>query len=173
MTETTTTLNRQHAIDAAANKLVDTELPLDDRFDNENGSILNILFSKVQSVARIKSKAGAVRANHWHKTDDHYAYVESGAVIYVEHELKEDGSIKSPGAAQTFKAGQAFYTPPGRAHAMIFPVETVIYTFARNTRDHEGHEADVVRVKVISDSFAKELIQQYHLDNPSHAVSSR
>ena len=137
------------------------ELPLDDKFDNHNGTITNILFAPVQSVARIVSAKGAIRANHWHRTDDHFAYVESGAVIYLEHGLDGHTQIQNPGTAQTFKAGQAFYTPPGRAHAMVFPVDTVIYTFARNKRDHANHEADVVRLEVVSREFADKLIADF------------
>jgi quercetin dioxygenase-like cupin family protein len=136
------------------------EVPLDDHFDNHNGSILNVLFGDVKSVARIESCKGAVRANHWHKTDDHYTYVESGAVIYAQHDLI-DGKLVNPGAAQTFKAGQMFYTPPGKAHAMVFPVDSVIWTFARNVRDHEHHEEDVVRIEVVSRTFADQLIADY------------
>ncbi len=159
-----TTLNRQYTDEVLAGRPPENpELPLDDVFDNEKGSITNILFAPVQSVARILSAAGSVRANHWHRTDDHFAYVERGAVIYVQHNLV-NGKLVNPGIAVTFKAGQGFYTPPREAHAMIFPVETVIYTFARNVRDHENHEADVVRIEVVSPAFAAQLIEAYHAE---------
>jgi hypothetical protein len=42
-----------------------------------------------------------------------------------------------------------FFTPPLVEHAMFFPEPTTFITFAKNVRDHEHHEDDVVRVKLV------------------------
>ena len=34
-------------------------------------------------------------------------------------------------------------------HGMKFPVDTVLLTLSRNTRDQESYEADVVRVEMV------------------------
>ena len=121
------------------------DVPLDAPFVNENGKIQNLLLERFTSAAIITSVAGAVRANHYHKTDWHYSYVVTGAVQYYWRAV---GSSEPP-KSQTFPAGTMFFTPPMVEHAMFFPEATSFITFAKNVRDHEHHESDVVRVKLI------------------------
>jgi dTDP-4-dehydrorhamnose 3,5-epimerase-like enzyme len=118
---------------------------LDEPFVNENGVIQNLLLERFTSAAIITSVAGAVRANHYHKTDWHYSYVVSGEVDYYERRV---GSREAP-KCERFPVGTMFFTPPLIEHAMFFPQATTFITFAKNIRDHEHHEEDVVRVKLI------------------------
>jgi quercetin dioxygenase-like cupin family protein len=97
------------------------------------------------TVSVLYSKAGAVRANHWHRTDDHALYILTGAVEYYERAV---GSSDMP-RPQRFGPREMFYTPPMREHAMRFVEDTLMVSISSNTRTHEEHEADVVRVEVI------------------------
>lgn len=124
------------------------EVPLDAPFINENGIIQNLLLERFTSAAIITSVAGAVRANHYHKTDWHYAYVVSGAIDYFWRAV---GSKEQP-TKRRFGPQTMFFTPPMVEHAMFFPEPTAFITFARNVRDTEHHEADLVRVKLIEAS---------------------
>lgn len=139
---------------AAGDYPSDPFVPLDDKFKNDNGEILNVLFSECRSVARIGSFRGKVRANHWHRTDWHYALVESGQVLYFERAVG-DTEVPTP---RLFAAGQMFFTPPNREHAMLFMEDTVIYTLAKNVRTHEEHEADVVRVEFVTPAVIDKYI---------------
>jgi quercetin dioxygenase-like cupin family protein len=120
-------------------------VPLDAPFVNANGEIQNLVLERFTSAALITSVAGAVRANHYHKTDWHYSYVVSGSVWYY---WRPTGSKGKP-QHQVFPAGTMFFTPPNVEHAMVFPEATAFLTFAKNVRDHEHHEADVVRVNLV------------------------
>lgn len=120
-------------------------VPLDQPFVNDNGVIQNILLERFTSVALIRSVPGAIRANHWHKTDWHYAYVLKGSIWYYWRPV---GSKDKP-RHEKFAAGQMFFTPPNVEHAMFFPEDTDFITMAKNIRDTEHHEDDVVRVKLI------------------------
>jgi dTDP-4-dehydrorhamnose 3,5-epimerase-like enzyme len=120
-------------------------VPLDQPFVNENGQIQNILLERFTSVAFIKSVPGAIRANHFHKTDWHYSYVLTGSVWYYWRPVGATGKPKH----QKFPAGTMFFTPPNVEHAMFFPEDTDFITMAKNIRDTEHHESDVVRVKLI------------------------
>jgi len=120
-------------------------VPLDPAFVNQNGSIQNILLERFTSAAVITSVAGSVRANHYHLTDWHYSYVVSGSVEYYHRPV---GSKERP-KHETYPAGTMFFTPPNMEHAMFFPEPTVFLTLAKNVRDHEHHEADVVRVPLV------------------------
>lgn len=149
--------NREYA-DAVARGAFpsDPAVPLDDRFVDERGEILNVLFTDVKSIARLGSKRGSVRANHVHSTDWHYALVEFGKVLYFERDV---GSKEVP-EPRVFGAGEMFFTPPGREHAMLFAEDSVIYTFAKNTRTHENHEADLARVDFITPALAEKFFSQ-------------
>ena len=99
----------------------------------------------MKSAVVIESKAGSLRANHYHKTDWHYCYVVSGEMEYV-HRLT--GS-NSPPEKIIVKEGEMVFTPPMVDHGMKFPVDTVFLTLSRNPRDQESYEADVVRVEFV------------------------
>lgn len=126
-------------------------------FTDERGTISNILFKETQSIARIWSKRGAIRANHIHRTDWHYTLLESGTVLYFEREI---GSKVIP-EPTAFGPGTMFFTPPVREHAMLFAQDSVIYTFARNVRSHDNHEADLERVDFITPGLAADFLARW------------
>lgn len=117
-------------------------VPLGNRHVNDNGEILNLLEKDCGSVTLITSKDGAIRANHYHREDWHYTHVLSGRVYYYERAI---GATHIP-EPFVFEAGQTFFTPPRREHAMRFEGESKILTMSKRHRTHAEHEADVVRV---------------------------
>jgi hypothetical protein len=120
-------------------------VPLDEPIVNDKGTIQNLLLERFTSAALITSVKGSVRANHYHKTDWHYSYVVFGAVEYF---ARPAGSHDRPTQTR-FAAGTMFFTPPLVEHAMFFPEATTFITFAKNVRDHDHHEDDVVRVELV------------------------
>ena len=130
-------------------------VPLPGAFENDAGWIANLLLKPVRSVAAIRSRAGSVRANHYHRTDWHYAYVVSGRVLYFERAV---GAKEIP-RPLAYHPGDMFFTPPGREHAMLFPESTLILTFAKNVRSHEEHEADLVRVEFVTPDVAATFLE--------------
>lgn len=138
--------NRQYTALVEAGKFPeDPEVPIDAPFMNANGLIVNLLLEKFTSVALIGSQAGAIRANHYHKTDWHYAFVLKGGVDY---HWRPVGSKEVP-ECRFFGQGQMFFTPPLVEHAMCFSEDTEFVTFAKNVRDAEHHEEDLVRVPLM------------------------
>jgi quercetin dioxygenase-like cupin family protein len=130
-------------------------VPLDAPFVNQNGGIQNLLLSGFTSAAVIESNRGALRANHYHKTDWHYTYIIDGTVWYYWKGAPGTPTEKEESSA-IFHKGEVFFTPPMMIHAMFFPDRGRILTLAKNARDHESHEADLVRVEIIratEDSF--------------------
>lgn len=128
-------------------------VPKGNAFIDDRGKIENVLLEKIASVARITSKRGTVRANHFHETDWHYAYVESGSVLYFERRAGE--KLADP---IHYRAGDTFFTPPRVEHAMLFAEDSVIWTFAKNVRTHENHEEDVVRVTMVTPEIAARYV---------------
>lgn len=129
-------------------------VPLASAFTDPRGEIFNLLLGEISSVGLIRSKRGAVRANHLHKTDWHFTYVANGSVLYFE---RSAGAPDIPTPTE-FRALSMFFTPPGVEHAMLFTQDTDILTFARNIRSHDNHEADLVRVEFITPKIVERYV---------------
>jgi dTDP-4-dehydrorhamnose 3,5-epimerase-like enzyme len=126
--------------------LDDPIVPITKSFADARGSILPLADEEMKSAVFITSKAGSIRANHYHKTDWHYCYVLSGSIDYY---FRPVGS-KQPPQHVKVKTGQIFFTPPMIEHAMCFPEDTAFVCLGRNSRAQEVYEADVVRVDVVT-----------------------
>jgi quercetin dioxygenase-like cupin family protein len=124
----------------------DAIVPLEAPHVDERGAIQPLVDRKMLSALMISSKQGALRANHYHRTDWHYCYVVEGAIEYFH---RPHGSDTEPERVLVQK-GEMFFTPPMVDHAMRFPEDTVFLTLGRNPRDQESYEADVVRIEVVS-----------------------
>ncbi|MEE9275731.1 MAG: cupin domain-containing protein [bacterium] len=118
---------------------------LEEPFVDERGVIQNLVDAPMRTAVLIESKKGAVRANHYHKSDWHYCYVLSGSIEYYHRPV---GSGAEP-ECQLVRKGQVFFTPPMVEHAMKFPEDAVFLTLSRNPRDHESYESDLVRTRLI------------------------
>ncbi len=118
---------------------------LEKPFVDSRGKIQPLVDVMMKSAVMIESKAGSLRANHYHKTDWHYCYVVSGEIEYFH---RPTGSDQEPELI-TVREGEMVFTPPMVDHGMKFPVDTVFLTLSRNTRDQESYEADVVRVEMV------------------------
>jgi quercetin dioxygenase-like cupin family protein len=122
---------------------------------DERGLITNLLLLDVACVSEINSRRGAVRANHWHREDWHFAYVVSGRVAYLERAVDAAAFPE----VHLFAPGELFFTPPGREHAMVFLEDARILTFSRRRRDHTSHEEDVVRVDFVPAALVAALLR--------------
>jgi len=119
---------------------------LEKPFVDVRGNIQPLVDTMMKSVVMIHSKAGSLRANHYHKTDWHYCYVISGAIEYLH---RPTGSEDEPEVILV-KESEMVFTPPMIDHGMRFPVDTTFLTLSRNPRDQASYEADVVRVDMVS-----------------------
>ncbi len=118
-------------------------IPIREPFVDARGEIRNLIDAPFMSAAVITSVKGAVRGNHYHKTDDHYCWLQRGEMVYLHRLMGQVGQAER----WTIKAGQMFYTPPGYEHAMHFTTDSVLLVFAKNNREIAHYEADTVRVK--------------------------
>lgn len=123
---------------------------LDRLFSDARGEIRPLLEREMRSAVLISSVKGALRANHYHRTDWHYCYVLSGCIDYRYRTHGDSG----PGERVLVRSGQMVFTPPMVDHAMLFPEDTVFLTLSRNPRDQATYEADVVRVDFVDPASA-------------------
>ncbi len=118
---------------------------LEEPFTDNRGSIKPLVDRMMKSAVLIESKAGSLRANHYHKTDWHYCYVITGVIEYYH---RPTGSKEEP-KVLLVEEGQMVFTPPMIDHGMKFPVDTVFLTLSRNPRDQDTYEADVIRINML------------------------
>ncbi len=111
-------------------------------FVNAAGSITNLAIGEFRTVSLIRSLAGSYRSRHYHSSDSHVLYVLEGRMVYWEREL--DGEYGEPIVVEQ---GESVHTGPLMVHQTYFPVNTVLISAAKNSRDHESHENDLVRVE--------------------------
>ena len=119
-------------------------------FTDQRGEIFNLLDLAIGSVSLITSVTGAVRANHYHKTDWHYCWMQKGAMDYYYRPV----DAKTPAKYLRVEEGQMVYTPPMEEHAMVFTSDAVMWCFAGNPRTSKDYESDTVRVPSIVPSRA-------------------
>jgi len=117
-------------------------IPQPQPFVDERGAIQNLVEVPFGSALVITSVKGAVRGNHYHKTDYHYAWLQRGGLIYYHRPVGDT----APPKRWVITPGQIFYTPPMYEHAMHFTEDAVLIVFARNTRQMANYEEDVVRI---------------------------
>lgn len=122
---------------------------------DERGEIERLGEGPWRSVLRISSKAGTVRANHYHQHDSHLCFLESGKLRYLYRPLRHAAGKSAYDEAVPLEEiiilpGQLFYTPPQVAHAMHFLEDSVFYALTPRTGDREEYEGDVVRVVLLS-----------------------
>jgi len=116
-------------------------------FTDERGDIIKLLDdgkTSIKSVLLITCNKGAIRANHYHKHDSHYAYMMSGSMEYTEQDLKTKKT-----EMVVVKKRDLVFTPPMTPHAMKFLEESVFLTLATESRHHDHYEDDLVRIKII------------------------
>lgn len=115
--------------------------------EDARGVIEKLAEGDFQSVLRITSKAGTVRANHYHKRDAHLCYLVRGKIEYVHRAALNDQATLE---RLVIEPGQLFYTPPLVAHAMRFLEDSEFYCFTASPRRTQGeYEDDVVRVPLV------------------------
>ena len=116
--------------------------PLRAPFADARGEIQNLVDAPFTSAAVIRSVKGAVRGNHYHQTDYHYCWLQSGEMIYAHRPVGD----ATPPRQWVIEPGQLFYTPPRYEHVMVFTKDSVFFVFARNNREMANYEADTIRI---------------------------
>lgn len=115
--------------------------------DDPRGVIEKLAEGQFQSILRITSKAGSVRANHYHTRDSHLCYLVRGKMEYVYRDARDE---HAPLQRVVITPGQLFYTPPLVAHAMHFLEDSEFYAFSTESRSGpDAYEGEIVRVTLV------------------------
>jgi len=118
-------------------------------FIDARGAITMVLDENdmpVKSVLLITCTKGAVRANHFHKEDSHWAFMLTGKMRYTEAPVGAGDDKKEVAIVE---AGDMVYSPPMVMHAMEFLEDSVFLAFATKSRKDGAYEDDTVRVNLV------------------------
>jgi quercetin dioxygenase-like cupin family protein len=123
------------------------KVSLPEGFLDGRGKILPIVddFANVQVI---HSNKGAVRANHYHKTDSHYCYLITGKVEYYWRNHGED-KIQN----EAFVAGELFLTGPNIDHQMVFQEDSIMVVVSEFKRDAVSYDADIVKIPPLNENI--------------------
>lgn len=121
-------------------------VPVPTPFVDERGSIQNLVDEALGSALVIRSAQGAIRGNHYHKTDFHYCWLEKGGMIYAHRPVGKEEPLRE----WIIRPGQIFYTPPMFEHVMLFTEASILFVVAKNKRTMPYYEEDTIRISPLS-----------------------
>jgi quercetin dioxygenase-like cupin family protein len=105
-------------------------------FEDDRGTITDLIENTDYAVTIVRSEAGAVRGNHLHKKTAQWAYVLSGRMRVTT----------GPEQAEV-RAGQMVFNQPGEPHAWLALQDTVCVVFAKGPRAGRNYESDTYRLE--------------------------
>lgn len=115
---------------------------------DKRGEMSNLLPAKIKiaSALLITSKKGSIRANHYHKKDEHYTFLLKGKMKYTYSPVNQKNKQK-----KTFLVteGEIVYTPSMTAHAIKFLEDSVFIAFSTKPRNQGAYENDTVRIEFV------------------------
>ena len=107
-------------------------LSCDFHFNDDRGSLIQLVHSGYRQVNVITSKKGAFRGGHFHKQNEEAFYVVSGAL-----ELLVDGQV------HTFGQGDFFGIEPFDLHSFRFLEDTVLVSMYSQGVELEDGSKDI------------------------------
>jgi nucleoside-diphosphate-sugar epimerase/2-polyprenyl-3-methyl-5-hydroxy-6-metoxy-1,4-benzoquinol methylase/dTDP-4-dehydrorhamnose 3,5-epimerase-like enzyme len=134
-----------------------------DKFLDKRGCIDNFkLPEPINLIGLITSKAGTMRANHFHPIQEQKCLVVKGQFISILQDLIDKKSIKF---TQIVNEGEITVTRPNVAHAMVFTKDTTFLNLVRGEREHKNYGiTHTIPYQLVDNNQKKELIDRYKLN---------
>jgi quercetin dioxygenase-like cupin family protein len=110
-------------------------------FRDDRGEIIDVLKKgTIEYVTIIRSRQGAVRANHFHKDTYQYVYVLDGSLRVVSQMPGE------PASEAVLQAGDLILNVPQERHAFEALSDTTFLVLTRGPRGGDDYESDTYRL---------------------------
>tara|TARA_B100001029_G_C15057627_1_gene455673 strand:- start:1698 stop:2123 length:426 start_codon:yes stop_codon:yes gene_type:complete len=126
-------------------------------FRDERGYLLKILDKGFSSCIEIFSKKGSIRANHYHKKDEHFCYVLKGEILFFYRNRKKGSKLNY----KIMKKGDLFFTTYNQDHLAYFLKTTHFLSYSSRKRTKIDYEKDLVRLNMDKETKIKEIISKY------------
>jgi len=105
-------------------------------FNDERGSLVQLVHKGYTQVNVVTSNAGVLRGDHYHKKSTEAFYVVSGSVDVTLNREAEREQI-------TFKQGDFFQINPYTVHSMFYPEDTVLVALYDIPVESENSDKDI------------------------------
>ncbi|MCH7850069.1 MAG: NAD-dependent epimerase/dehydratase family protein [Nanoarchaeota archaeon] len=133
----------------------------DKGFEDDRGIIKNYeLPGHINWIGWITSKAGTMRANHYHPIQEQKVLLISGKFISVFKDLKEKNSIVQTHLVQ---AGDVVVTTPNVAHTMVFLEDSLFLNLVNGEREHENFGKHTIPYQLVSEEERENLFNNYKI----------
>jgi len=117
-------------------------------FQDARGEITNLVQGDLNHVAIITSKAGSVRANHWHPgTNVQHMYLVSGRYRALSAPLDKEGNPIGEVKEIIVEAGEIATVGPYIAHAYEFLEDSVFININSAERQPDGYGEHTIPLK--------------------------
>ena len=126
-------------------------------FKDERGYLLKILDKGFSSCIEIFSKKGSIRANHYHKKDEHFCYILKGEILFFYRDRKKGSKLNY----KVMKKGDLFFTTYDQDHLAYFLKTTHFLSYSSRKRSKFDYENDLVRLNMDKEKKVKETISKY------------
>ena len=126
-------------------------------FKDERGYLLKILDKGFSSCIEIFSKKGSIRANHYHKKDEHFCYILKGEILFFYRNRKKGSKLNY----KIMKKGDLFFTTYEQDHMAYFLKTTHFLSYSSRKRSKFDYENDLVRLNMDKEKKVKEIISKY------------
>ncbi len=126
-------------------------------FKDERGYLLKILDKGFSSCIEIFSKRGSIRANHYHKKDEHFCYILKGEILFFYRNRKKGSKLNY----KVMKKGDLFFTTYDQDHLAYFLKTTHFLSYSSRKRSKLDYENDLVRLNMDKEKKVKEIILKY------------
>ena len=126
-------------------------------FKDERGYLLKILDKGFSSCIEIFSKKGSIRANHYHKKDEHFCYILKGEILFFYRNRKKGSKLNY----KIMKKGDLFFTTYDQDHLAYFLKTTHFLSYSSRKRSQFDYENDLVRLNMDKEKKVKEIISKY------------
>ena len=126
-------------------------------YKDKRGYLLNILDKGFSSCIEIYSKKKTIRANHYHKKDEHFAYILKGKILFFYRDRKKNSKLNY----KIVKKGDLFFTTYKQDHMAYFLENTHFLAFSSRKRSKFDYEKDLVRLNMHKETQIKKIISKY------------
>lgn len=127
---------------------------------DERGKISNYeLTEPINLIGYIESKAGTVRANHYHPIQEQKCLLVKGKYVSV---IKDLADSKAQVHTQLIQEGDIAVIKPNVAHTMVFLEDSIFLNLVRGEREHENYGiTHTIPYVLVDEKFRDEIIANY------------
>ena len=130
---------------------------------DERGKISNYeLTEPINLIGYIESKAGTVRANHYHPIQEQKCLLISGQYISVLKDLSDQNAVIE---TNIINPGDLAVIHPNVAHTMVFLEDSIFLNLVRGEREHENYGVThTIFYELVDENFRKQIVDHYKSD---------